>query len=228
MKKEIGKFARFPKRKKGAYWLKIVVLLLVTAMPGLHKLAPQILFKIVNPPHLDGYTTDNFIVFIFSFFTCFSWGNLFLSDVEQFESFACLIKFLIYGLLTTLVCAPFIYILHEFGFVSDVFSTIVLLAGWSTMQLARHYLLAREKRNLLLCVDLLFLIVYMAVIFLARNGESSLINIYQGICCAAVTALLLSLLRRNASTSALELSRISIRDGFTAFCKSRSVCGSGI
>jgi|GEM_PF-6324105 len=157
-------FIEFKQQRK---YLNKVILLLVTAAPGVFKIANLFVLKYLYSGHiLSLYLNDIFINQIILIFTGISWSTLILTDLNkggvtnQFEFFK-IINF--YGILYCIPSVVVMYGLFRFGWIVDFFGSCIYLIATTCYQNFRMFYIAQKRYNELMLVEIV--ILALSVIF---------------------------------------------------------------
>lgn len=148
----------------GLGWL---VLLLVTAMPGLQRIIMTLVvesFYGLKP--LGFFTSDVSIASLLLFFTAIGWANLvivripFKDELQRLQIMNHLLRYVIPLLVFSVVV---IYLLWVSGIIYYPLGLSLLVIGWSGYQLIRHYFLAQRKYREILAIDVFCMTLVIAL-----------------------------------------------------------------
>lgn len=137
--------------------LRKATVLLVTAMPGIQRVASVwIIARATDMATLGQIASDISIASIFGFATAIGWGGLMLVRLPRLSAgrqaqFSTTIAW--NSLIATAAGGLLIALLHEMGLVHSFWGTLLLLASLTLYQLARHFSLALKEYPTLLYVE---------------------------------------------------------------------------
>jgi O-antigen/teichoic acid export membrane protein len=150
--------------------LNKLLLLLVTGMPGLHKLIFFFAIESIYGTKILGiFSNDYYIIQIFIIFSAVGLGALLmikLPKLNNLEIKEYTGKLIVTFFLICIMILPLIYFLNYFNYIYYIFDSFILLIGMSGNLIMRHYYLSLKKYANVFIYDILIFILIILVFLL--------------------------------------------------------------
>lgn len=164
---------------KNNFKLSTLIILIVTAIPGLQKLIVlTFIGYLYNSEILSAFINDTFIVLIISYFTAYNWANILIADIHKFpktHQVRLLIKISCYSFVYCVLSLSIILLLYYTGLIVDCLGCIVYIFCLTIYQIWRHYYITNHFYNDVLKFDCVIILSSIASAFIGSKYSTLLL-----------------------------------------------------
>lgn len=148
-----------------------ILLLIVTAFPGINKLVLFFLIeKIYDINILGKFSNDYYLIQLFIIFTSIGISSLIMVNIPKIENhIEFLSKSITSVFLLCLLFMPIIYICYNYNYLFSYYNALFLLISMSLNLIIRHYYLSIKKYKIVLQFDLILFLFICILLTLEIN-----------------------------------------------------------